>query len=91
MFSVMNTGMNFLPLCTAKVSPTKSGETVERRDQVLMTFLDCSLCADVHLLGQVAVDEGALLYAAWHDVAPQPFLPRRRTMNLSVRLLLRVL
>ena len=38
MFSVTYTGMNFLPLCTASVCPTISGITVERRDQVLMTF-----------------------------------------------------
>src|SRR6478672_11351611 len=31
--------MNFLPLCTASVWPTISGTTVERRDQVLITFL----------------------------------------------------
>src|SRR3954470_7521586 len=30
--------MNFLPLCTARVCPTNSGITVERRDHVLMTF-----------------------------------------------------
>src|SRR5258705_4261632 len=30
--------MNFRPLCTAIVCPTISGITVERRDQVLMTF-----------------------------------------------------
>src|SRR6478672_11801828 len=30
--------MNFFPLCTASVWPTISGITVERRDQVLMTF-----------------------------------------------------
>ena len=38
MFSVMYTGMNFFPLCTAIVWPTISGITVDRRDQVLMTF-----------------------------------------------------
>src|SRR5688572_5266241 len=38
MFSVTYTGMNFFPLCTAIVWPTISGTTVERRDQVLMTF-----------------------------------------------------
>ena len=38
MFSVMYTGMNFFPLCTASVWPTISGITVDRRDQVLMTF-----------------------------------------------------
>src|SRR5215218_2165558 len=31
--------MNLRPLCTAMVCPTISGTTVERRDQVLMTFL----------------------------------------------------
>src|SRR5204863_6072419 len=39
MFSVMYTGMNFFPLWTASVCPTISGITVDRRDQVLMTFL----------------------------------------------------
>src|SRR5512138_865028 len=39
MFSVTNTGMNFLPLWTAKERPIKSGVMVERRDQVLMIFL----------------------------------------------------
>ena len=39
MFSVTYTGMNFRPLCTASVCPTISGTTVDRRDQVLMTFL----------------------------------------------------
>src|SRR5207245_9205146 len=38
MFSVMYTGMNLFPLCTARVWPTKSGVMVERRDQVLNTF-----------------------------------------------------
>src|SRR6185503_183810 len=38
MFSVTYTGMNFFPLCTAMVCPTISGITVDRRDQVLMTF-----------------------------------------------------
>src|SRR5262245_26613131 len=38
MFSVIYTGMNFLPLWTASVCPTISGTTVDRRDQVLMTF-----------------------------------------------------
>src|SRR5215204_5896873 len=31
--------MNLRPLCTAMVCPTISGTTVERRDQVLRTFL----------------------------------------------------
>src|SRR5690606_37285683 len=36
-FSVTYTGMNLLPLCTANVWPTKSGEIMDRRDQVLIT------------------------------------------------------
>src|SRR6478736_3343597 len=39
MFSVTKTGMNLRPLCTANVCPTRSGMMVERRDQVLTTFL----------------------------------------------------
>src|SRR5581483_958105 len=38
MFSVMYTGMNFLPLCTARVCPMNSGRIVERRDHVRTTF-----------------------------------------------------
>ena len=37
-FSVMYTGINFLPLCTAMVCPTISGMIVERRDHVRSTF-----------------------------------------------------
>src|SRR6185437_10139358 len=36
MFSVTSTGMCCRPLCTAIVSPTMSGTTIERRDQVLI-------------------------------------------------------
>ena len=36
MFSVTNTGLKILPLCTANVSPTKSGVIIDRRDQVLI-------------------------------------------------------
>src|SRR5215813_11994171 len=37
MFSVMYTGMNMLPLCTASVWPTNSGEMVQRRAHVFIT------------------------------------------------------
>src|SRR5882762_3858097 len=40
MFSVTNTGLNTFPLCTLKVSPTKSGVIMDRRDQVLIGVLD---------------------------------------------------
>lgn len=39
MGSVMKTGIKFLPLCTAIVSPTISGTIIEARDQVLITCL----------------------------------------------------
>jgi hypothetical protein len=38
MFSVMYTGINFLPLWTASVCPMNSGTMVERRDHVRTTF-----------------------------------------------------
>src|SRR5882672_7812149 len=38
MFSVTNTELNVFPLCTRNVWPTKSGVTIERRDQVLIGF-----------------------------------------------------
>jgi hypothetical protein len=41
----MKTGMNFLPLWTAKVNPTISGMIVERLDQVLITFPSLDLRA----------------------------------------------
>src|SRR5262249_51528379 len=39
MFSVMKTELKVFPLCTKNVWPTKSGVTIERRDQVLIGFL----------------------------------------------------
>src|SRR5207302_2396568 len=38
MFSVTYTGMNFRPLCTARVCPTNSGAIVDRRAHVFSTF-----------------------------------------------------
>src|SRR5436190_2581858 len=39
MFSVTKTELKLFPLCTKNVWPTKSGVTIERRDQVLIGFL----------------------------------------------------
>src|SRR5271167_2179803 len=36
MFSVTNTELKILPLCTRNVCPTKSGVIMDRRDQVLI-------------------------------------------------------
>ena len=51
MASVMNTGTCLRPSCTANVCPIMSGMIVERRDQVLMTFLllPLSFCASTFL------------------------------------------
>src|SRR3954447_2194828 len=43
MFSVTKTELKFFPLCTKNVCPTKSGVTIERRDQVLIGFLAFAL------------------------------------------------
>ena len=61
MFSVTYTGMCCLPLCTAIVRPTKSGRTVERRDQVLIGRLSLAACAASTFFMQVPVDERAFL------------------------------
>src|SRR6184192_953684 len=45
MFSDTYTGTCCLRLCTAIVSPMKSGRIVERRDQVLIGFLSLVACA----------------------------------------------
>ena len=66
MFSVTNTGMNFRPLCTAKVWPTNSGRMVERRDQVFTTVFLFALDHVLDLLDEVVVDERALLDRTCH-------------------------
>src|SRR5580692_3452290 len=40
MFSVTNTGLNTLPLCTLNVCPTNSGVIIDRRDHVLIGFFE---------------------------------------------------
>src|SRR5271165_1804913 len=77
-FSVTYTGMNFLPLCTARVCPTISGITVERRDQVRTTFfslrwfmpsiLACR-CESMNapFLVERAISLSVLLLSAGHD------------------------
>jgi hypothetical protein len=66
MFSVTSTGTCCRPLCTAIVSPTISGMTIERRDQVLIGLRSFFAAAASHLLGEVQVDERALLQRTWH-------------------------
>src|SRR5579885_1656253 len=90
MFSVMYTGMNFLPLCTATVCPTNSGRIVERRDQVRTTFFSLAALSTASLASRCVSVNGPFL-------TDRPnrhlylFLLFRVTIHLSVRLLLRVL
>src|SRR5947208_2390477 len=61
MFSVVNTGTNFRPLCTAKVTPSISGMMVERRDQVFSTFLDLTRCASTTFFMRLVSTNGPFL------------------------------
>src|SRR5690349_14850727 len=79
MFSVTYTGMCCLPLCTAMVRPTKSGRTVERRDQVLIGrlsfaaeaastfFMRCPSTNGPFLIERAIASPLRLLVAAAHD------------------------
>src|ERR1700758_3443953 len=104
-FSVMYTGMNFLPLCTAIVWPTISGTTVDRRDQVRSTFFSLrAFIASTFTCRWLSMNGPFFVERAINSVLSSqlpvlrkatgwnsyPFL-RRPTMNASVRLLLRVL
>src|SRR3954466_9103159 len=61
MFSVTYTGMCCLPLWTAMVRPTKSGSTVERRDQVLIGRLSLAAWAASTLLMRCPSTNGPFL------------------------------
>src|SRR6185312_4516750 len=90
MFSVTYTGMNFLPLCTARVCPTISGITVERRDQVRTTFFSLRAFMSSILATRYESMNGPFFVE--RAISSQSyFFLLRLTMNLSVRLLLRVL
>src|ERR1700730_15035293 len=86
MFSEMYTGTNFRPLCTAIVWPTISGVTVERRDQVLMTFFSRSRFIVSTFFARWSSTKGPFF-----SERAIYFLPLRLTMNFVVRLLRRVL
>src|SRR5271165_4329788 len=89
MFSVIYTGMNFLPLCTARVCPTISGITVDRRDHVRTTFFSLRWFMASILTCRCESMNGPFLVE--RPISSQSYFCLRVTMNLSVRLLLRVL
>src|SRR5215467_3241067 len=89
MFSVMYVGLNYLPLCTARVCPTISGITVERRGQVRTTFfLLRAFMSSIFTWRCLSMNGPFFVERA---IVPQSYFCLRFTMNLSVRLLLRVL
>src|SRR5215510_14811613 len=79
MFSVTYTGMNFLPLCTARVWPTNSGRIVDRRDQVLRT-----LRSRVRFIASIRFSSlGSTKGPFFTDRAIPLLYPRRFTMYRS--------
>ena len=70
-----------------------SGRIVERRDQVCMTFFSFFSFIAATLIDQVVVDERPFFEGTTHLIFRSCYLffALRVTMNLSVRLLLRVL
>src|SRR5690606_26195302 len=84
MFSVMYTGMNLFPLCTASVCPTKSGEMVDARAHVLITrFSPVSFIFRI-FSRSLASMYGPFLIERAISVAP-PYvvaLPRRRPRTM---------
>src|SRR3954469_10382018 len=96
MFSVTYTGMNFFPLCTAIVCPTISGTTVDRRDQVLMTFFSLfRFIASSFSRSGVSTNgpffSDLLMTLLSGGPRGQPYLVLRWTMKRSVVLRCRVL
>src|SRR6478736_2503716 len=77
--------MNLLPLCTAKVCPTKSGSTVLERDHVLITFFEPAAFCDSTFFTRASWTNGpfftllAMVSVPDHCVA----LPRRRPRTIK--------
>src|SRR5690606_4431381 len=99
MVSVTNTGMCLRPSCTAIVWPSMAGTIIERRDQVLITFLLLASFCAATLRKRCSSTKGPFLrlrgifYPLFLFLGYLRFLPtlRRRTMSLSLsRLGLRV-
>src|SRR5215472_3445764 len=82
------------PLCTAIVSPTMSGVTIERRDQVLMglrSFLAAAVCtflARCRSTNGPFFSERGICWVLFESY--RTLFRRRCTIMLSVRLLCRV-
>jgi len=94
MFSVMYTGINRFPLCTAIVCPTNSGKMTERRDHVRMIrfsvprFMAATLSNNLPSINGPFFSERATLFSLDHNA---PDYLRRFKMYLSDGRLPRVL
>src|SRR5882762_2150113 len=83
--------MNLLPLCTARVCPTNSGSTVQRRAQVLSTrFSPLRFRVSIFLTRESTTYGPFLIERAIALASPRYFF-RRRTMSLSLSFAFRVL
>src|SRR5579885_2640468 len=71
--SVMYTGINFFPLCTAMVWPIISGTMVDRRDQVFTTFFSFRALSASTLFRRGASTNGPFFNERAIDVLP--YLP----------------
>src|SRR6266704_4116965 len=82
--------MNLLPLCTARVCPTKSGRMVQRRAQVLSTRFSPLRFSVSIFFTRDSTTYGPFLMERAMSFRLSYFF-RRRTMSESLSLLLRVL
>src|SRR5210317_401316 len=89
MFSEIRTGTCWRPLCTAIVSPTMSGRTIERLDHVLIGRRSFFADASATFFARCESTNGPFL--TLRGIFQILYLRlRRRTIILSVRLFLRV-
>src|SRR5439155_5801629 len=80
--------MNLFPLCTARVCPTNSGTTVERRAQVLTTRF-----SPLRFIVSIFLNRDSTTYGPFlieRAISPSPYFFRRRTMSESLSLRRRV-
>ena len=82
MFSLTKTGMNFFPLCTARVTPTNSGRMVDLRDQVFITLRSPTFLALVILSSSVHLQMA--LFLKTEALYPPVSLLFGHTLDFSV-------
>src|SRR5210317_977846 len=91
MFSEIRTGTCWRPLWTAMVRPTISGNTIERRDQVLIGRRSFLAAASATFFAKCVSTNGPFLTLRGILLSLPYLRLRRRTIMPSVRLFERVL